>query len=271
MSRRPCLVLGLMLVVALAAVWLAPADAAPPSVVRAAGGARRVRAYVASGVVYAVGEEYRGAAGWTTARGPVQLSKTAGTAALGVTASGTGFSYPTGYATLGDQISEGDGWFLTLDGTTEIGTWSPGAASSARFTIATAGDPGANYIRIAAYVGRSDLTSGVRVALGRHTGTLVVGGQGNDLAEGSGVACTWDAPAEGLLVWRGGSNTAEVGQGWCRRSGTLVATTGTAPSAALGSSLVFALIATRPALGGGTGAMTSVEAILYPAAGELTW
>lgn len=238
---------------------------------RAVLGPLRLRMYVSGGVVYVVLESYSSGT-WATVKGPAVVTKTAGTAALGVTASGTGLSYPAGYATLADQPSEGDQWIEALNGTGGLGvTWAPGTASSATWTIYASGDPGANYIRAAAYLGRSDLTSGFRIAYGRHIGTLVVGGQGNDIAEGPGQACTWDAPGVAWMAWRGATNIAEVGVGYGRRNGTMVATTGTAPSSALGSSLVFALVATRSALGGGTGALSGLEAIFYPAAGELSW
>lgn len=232
------------------------------------GGVLRVRIYVSSGVVYAVREIYVGGA-WTTDRGPVVLNKSAGSAGLGVTASSTGFSYPAGYATLADQPSEGDSWNALLDGTTDIGTWAPGVASSATWTIYGVWGTVANYIGCAAYLGNQGRTSGFRLGYGRHFGADVVRGQGNDLADGTGQNCVWDAPGCAWMAWRGGTNIAEVGLGYGRRSGTMVATTGTAPSLALGSSLMFSLVATRPALGGGTGALTGVEACFYPAAGEL--
>ena len=245
----------------------------PGPVPHQTGGPVRGRIYVASSVVYAALEVYaRGA--WSALRDPVAVARTEGTSGLNVSASGTGLSYPASY-TPGDQPSEGTRWRVALTSSETIPgvIWTPGADSQAVFEFrAGAQDPGANYIRGAAYLGRADLTSGFRVGYGRHLTTLVVGANADNLADGTGTTCTWTGPASAILGWSQTGNVAAWGSARGRRAGSMVTPTSTQPGAALdGGPLTFDLVATRPAAGGALGSLSGVECVFYPAVGELAY
>lgn len=271
MSRRLPLAFLALLVACLTFLCASPlpqADASPPDVIRQQGGGPvRLREYVSGSVVYAALEQYR-AAEWQTLRGPVVVSKVAGTSALGVTASGTGLNFPAGYATLADQPLEGDYWPVDLSA---LGvTWTPGANSQVVWTYDTSTtEPGTNYVQAQGFVGdTSDFVPGFRIGYGRHVTTLVVHANGDNLATTTGTTCTRGAPASAIMGWANSSVEWASGRG--RTSSAMVTPTSTQPASAL-STMSLALVALRPATGGGAATLSGVEVIVYPAAGELAW
>lgn len=244
------------------------ADATPTAAVwRALLGPQRLREYVSGGTVYAVLEGYSSST-WATLKGPVTVAKVAGTSALGVTASGSGLSFPAGYATAADQPSEGDSWPVDLSA---LGvTWTPGANSQVVWTYDTSTtEPGTNYVQAQGFVGdTSDWTPGFRIGYGRHVTTLVVHANGDNLATTTGTTCTRGAAASAVMGWANSSAQWASARG--RTSTAMVTPTSTQPSGALGG-LSLALVALRPATGGGAATLNNVEVVVYPAAGELSW
>lgn len=229
----------------------------------------RLRMYVSGGVVYSV-LEGRSGASWVTVKGPATVSKTAGTSALGTSASGTGFFLPTGYATAADQPSEGDIWFQPLDGSGTLGvTWTPDTDSQGRLTVDNDQPAGASYA-VAGYFGRAAGTApGIRVGYKRNSSsTAQVTAEVSDLAEANGT-CTRTGPCVATMLWSGTTARGAYAAGRATASAPVVSLSGL--SAALTGTLYFGFVLTRAATGGGDITVSSASVIFTPGAGTLSW
>lgn len=235
----------------------------------------RFRMYVSGSVVYVVLEAYLRAS-WALVKGPAEVTKTAGTAGLGTTASGTGFNFPAGYAVIAATMTASDRWVEPCDGTGVLGvTWTPGSYTGVRCTLAVNSSlaSGANYVSQMAFIGDADFTPGIRWGLGRASGgSGTLFSQGNDAAiSASGVACAWSGPALAYLGWQAAG--AFCGQGSVRGTtagGMATGSLSTSPSGTL-TTPTFGLVCSRTTLGGSAQASSGVELCVYVSPGELSW
>lgn len=231
----------------------------------------RLRMYVASGVVYSVLEGEAGQTStWVTIKGPTVVSKTAGTAALGTSASGSGFLLPAGYATAADQPSEGDVYLQPLDGSGGLGvTWTPETDGQGRLTV-DHDQPAGNSYAVMGYFGRAAGTApGIRVGYGRNgTGTAQVIAEVSDVANAT-TSCTRSAACTAMMLWCGTTARGAYAAGRSTSAANVV--TLSALSTALTSTLYFGFVLTRTALAGGDITVSSASVIFTPGAGTLSW
>jgi hypothetical protein len=224
---------------------------------------------VASGVVSSYLEQLLAGA-WVIVKGPVTVTKTAGTAALGTSESGSGFFLPLGYLTGADQPSEGDVWLQPLDGSGSLGvTWTPNTDGSGRLDVDHDQVAGNSYA-VCGYFGRAAGTApGIRVGYKRNsTGTAQVTAEVSDVAEAN-TSCTRSGPCTAMMVWSG--TTARGGYAAGRSTSAANAVALSALSTALTSTLYFGFVLTRALVAGGDITVSNASVIFTPNAGTLTW